>query len=127
MRHKIEFGGEPQDVTITLSGVATQEGFQRVNEARLSDERFQKRLLILLDAVSLDDSRMSEQQLEAAIEPMIESERERPPLALAIVARQTLREAIRNRTHLGGSMSRRRVFASREDALAWLREQQRVG
>ena len=93
----------------------------------MSDERFEKRLLILLDAVSLDPSQISEQMLLAAITPIVESEQSHPPLALAVVALQMLREAIRNRPHLGGSMSRRRVFASREDALAWLREQQRVG
>ena len=44
MEFTIEFGGDPQDVTITLSGVATPGSFRRFNEARLSDERFRKGL-----------------------------------------------------------------------------------
>jgi hypothetical protein len=75
------------------------------------------------DLWKLRRTQMSEQQLEAAITPMIESERDRPPLALAIVAGTSAIAELFS----GGSMSRRRVFASREDALAWLRERQRVG
>lgn len=121
----IEFGGDPHDVTITLSGRATLEGFQRFNDERLSDERFRTGLLILLDASALDTSEMSESMFQLAVEPMVERERLYPPLALAIVApdAQTFKDAVLTRAHLGGSSSRRGVFASREEAVAWLEEQ----
>ncbi len=129
MEFTIAFGGAPQDVTIILSGVATAEGFRRFNEARLSDERFRTGLLILLDASSLDTSQMSEAMLQTAIEPMIERERQYPPLALAIVApnARTFKDAILTRAHLGGSRSRREVFASLEEAVAWLKQQAATG
>jgi hypothetical protein len=49
-------------------------------------------------------------------------------LALAILAPgpRTLKDAIITRAHLGGSSSRRAVFAPREDALAWVSEQRPV-
>ncbi len=125
MDFTIEFGGDPQDVTITLSGVASPEGFLRFNEARLSDQRFREGLLILLDASALDTSQVTESMFQAAVEPMIERERLYPPLGLAILApdEQTFRDAILTRAHLGGSSSRRGVFGSREAALTWLGEQ----
>lgn len=112
-----------------LSGVATPEGFRRFTDARLSDERFRKGLLILLDASFLDTSQMSEAMLQQAIEPLIENERNYPPLALAIVApdARTFSDAVLTRAHLGGSTSNRGVFASSEEAVAWLKEQQRSG
>jgi hypothetical protein len=125
MDFTIEFGGDPQDVTITLSGVASPEGFLRFNDARLSDQRFREGLLILLDASALDTSQMTESMFQAAVEPMIERERLYPPLGLAILApdEQTFKDAILTRAHLGGSSSRRGVFGSREAALTWLCEQ----
>jgi hypothetical protein len=127
MEFAIAFGGAPQDVAIILSGVATPEGFRRFNEARLSDERFRKGLVILLDASSLDTSQMSESMLQTAVEPMLERELIDPPLALAIVApdARTFKDAIITRAHLGGQRSHRAVFASREEALFWLKGQRR--
>ena len=80
MDFTIEFGGDPQDVTIALSGVATPEDFRHFNEARLSDERFRKGLVILLDASYLDTSQMSESMFQKAVEPMLERELNDPPL-----------------------------------------------
>ena len=59
---------------------------------------------------------------------MIEREQLYPLLGLAILApdEQTFKDAILTRAHLGGSSSRRAVFASREAALTWLGEQRAV-
>ena len=128
MEFTIEFGGDPQDVTITLSGVATPGSFRRFNEARLSDERFRKGLVILLDASSLDTSQMSEVMFQEAVEPMLEREVNHPPLALAILApdARTFKDAVLTRAHLGGVSSHRGVFASREHAVSWLSQQRRA-
>jgi hypothetical protein len=128
MEFTIEFGGDPQDVTITLSGIATPESFRRFNDARLSDERFRKGLVILLEASTLDTSQMSEVLFQEAVEPMLERELSDPPLALAIVApdARTFKDAVLTRAHLGGQSSHRAVFASREDALLWLGQQRRA-
>jgi len=128
MKFTIAFGGTPQDVTIMLSGVATPEGFRRFNEARLSDERFRRGLVILLDASFLDTSQMSENMFQTALEPMLERELIDPPLALAIVApaARTFKDAVIARAHLGGQSSHRAVFASREDAVFWLKQQRRA-
>jgi hypothetical protein len=125
MEHAIEFGGSPQDVTITLSGVATPLGFRRFIEERLSDERFRPDMLIFIDASELDTSEMSGEKLRVAMEPLSEREWHGRPLAVAILApdARTFTDATLTRAHLGGSNSRRAVFGSRAEALDWLREQ----
>jgi hypothetical protein len=93
----------------------------------LSDRRFRAGLSILMDASGLDTSQMSSDMLQAAIEPMIERDWIDPPLAVAIVApdARTFADATLTRAHLGGASSHRRVFASQEAGLEWLKEQQR--
>jgi hypothetical protein len=127
MEFAIEFGGNVEDVTITLSGVATPSGFQAFIEARVLDTRFRTGMLILVDASQLDTSEMSAEMLQAAMEPLLEREWRQPPQAVAILAvdAPTFGDAVITRAHLGGSNSRRSVFASRDEALRWLEQQRR--
>ncbi|HEY8107744.1 MAG TPA: hypothetical protein VIC70_03515 [Gaiellaceae bacterium] len=128
MDYAIEFGGDPQDVTITLSGVATPVDFRSFIEARVLDPRFRTDMVILVDASRLDTSEMSSEALGAAMEPMIERDWHQPPLAVAIVAAdaRTLADAALTRARLGGRRSRRAVFTSHEEAIDWLRAQRRT-
>jgi len=52
---------------------------------------------------------------------------EQPARAVAYVARDpsTLQAATHVRAHLGGTISNRRVFTARADAVAWLRRHSR--
>jgi hypothetical protein len=127
MEFTIEFGGDPQDVTVTFSGVADLLVFQRYNEELTSDPRFRPRMTILVDASALNTSQLSSENVQAASEQMNERDWNYPPLAIAVVAPDprtfnVFRDA---RAHQGGSRSRRGVFESREAALSWLNEQQR--
>jgi hypothetical protein len=127
MEFTIEFGGDPQEVTITLAGVATPEEFRRYNEERASDPRFRAGMTMLVDISALDTSQLSNDDLQALSGPMVERDLNHPPLAVAILApnAQTFADAMHHRAHLGGASSRRGVFASRAAALDWLSEQRR--
>ncbi len=123
MEFSIDFGGDgPQDVTVTFVGVATPAGFVRYNAAQSAEPRSFAGMLVLVDVSALDTSQLTDDELQALSAPMIEREFEYPPLAVAIVAanESTFAAAIHHRAHLGGSKSRRDVFASREAALVWL-------
>jgi hypothetical protein len=118
----IEFGGEPQDVTITTSGIADVEGSRRLTYALASDPRYRAGMLLLVDHSDLEMSRLSDLDLERIAAAITESDWNLPPRAVAIVA-SNLETHVRAReavAHLGGSRSNRRVFGSREEALAWL-------
>jgi hypothetical protein len=127
MKFTIEFGGDPQDVTVTFSGVADLPGFRRYNDTLASDPRFRAGMMILVEASALDTSQMSSESVQAASEPVSERDWHHPPRAVAIVApdRRTFDDFGYARAHQGGSRSRRRIFRSREAALDWLNEQRR--
>jgi hypothetical protein len=123
--YTIEFGGDPQDVTVTTWGVADLKNLRRFNVELTSNPRYRGGLLILFENSYLDLSELSDRDLEQIASDIVEREWDSPPRAVAIVA---LNSETRSRmgeivAHLGGSQSRRRVFTSREAAVAWLQEQ----
>ena len=125
MRYTFVFGGEPQDLTIVLSGEATAAGLSRLNDDLRADDLFRAGLAILVDVSELDVSALTLDALELAAAPVVERDAAAPPRAVAIVAPDpdVLARAAHYRAFLGGSASRRRAFASTEAAVAWLREQ----
>lgn len=119
------FGGDPQDLTITLSGAVDAPGLKRLNDALVADPQFRPGLAILVDVTALDTSRLDEDELFTGVGPVVERDAGSPPRAVAIVVSddETFAKAVHYRAHLGGSSSRRRIFTDRGDALAWLETQ----
>lgn len=121
---EIEFGGAPQDVTIVLSGVAEVADLLRLNAELVEDVRFRRDIALLVDVTRLDTTQLTELDVAAATAPVGERDWDKPPSAVAIVAGsgQAALDAQLWRAHLGGSRSQRRIFATTEEALAWLQE-----
>lgn len=122
MEFTIEFGAGPQDVTVTTFGIADVDGSRRLYAALASDPRYRAGMLILADHSALEMSRLTDLDLERIAAVISESDWNLPPRAVAIVA-SNLEAHVRARetvAHLGGSRSNRRVFSSRDEALAWL-------
>lgn len=126
MTFTLSFGGDPQDLTITLTGHADRVGLHRLNAELSADPRYQPGLAVLVDASDLDTSHLTDEALADAAGLIVERDWQTEPLAIAILApnAETFATAARYRAHLGGSRSRRQVFSNEPDALAWLREQQ---
>lgn len=126
MEFRIDFGGDPQDVTLTLSGEPDVATVSRCNRAFVSDDRFRPGLAILVDCTQLATD-PDENALELLAPPVVERDWSHPPLAVAFVtsSKQTSEQLALWRAHLGGSSSRRQIFTSHEAAVDWL-EQQRV-
>jgi hypothetical protein len=125
MEFTLEFGGDTQDVTVTMSGIADPVDFKRYNDELASDPRFRAGMTILVDASALDTSQLAAEGLQAASHPMVERDWNYPPLAVAVIAPdpRTFKDLVLARAHLGGSSSQRRLFVSRDDALDWLNQQ----
>ena len=122
----IEFGGGPQDVTVTQSGTADLKTLRQFNADLVSHPSYRGGLLILFESSDLDLSVLSDREVEQIAVDVINRDWESPPQAVAILAPNPKAHAREREivAHLGGSqLSRRRVFTSREDALAWLGEQ----
>lgn len=121
----IEYGGESPDVTVTASGIADVAGFGRLNAEIRSDSRFRAGLSMLYDLTKLDTSQLSDRDLEEIVAPVTQRDWDAPPgpVALIVSGPEALDWARLAIAHLGGRRSRRRVFTSHEDAIAWLHEQ----
>lgn len=115
-------GDAGADVEITVSGFPTSSEFRVLNEQLSADPRFRPGLAFLVDATRLKTSGLSEAQMQTLSEPMLERDSRFPPAAVALVAAdERAQDDLRlYRAHLGGSLSKREVFANRVDAVAWL-------
>jgi hypothetical protein len=124
LEFEFAFGGDPQDLTITLRGTVDAAGLKRLNDALVGDPQFGPGLVILVDVTALDTSRLGEDELFVGVGPVVERDATALPRAVAIVASdaETVAKAMHYRAHLGGSSSRRRVFTDRDEAVAWLQE-----
>jgi hypothetical protein len=120
----IEFGGDPQDVTIAVSGVGDLAGFASLNEAVLSDPRFRVGLSFLIDFSELEVAELPQHEVEQIAGVGTASTWDYPPRAVAMVATNpaTRAQAQLAVAYMGGSKSGHRVFVTREEAVAWLRE-----
>ena len=125
MEYTIEFGGAPQDVTITQRGAADLSSLRQFNADLTEHPHYRGGLLILFENSSLDLSGLSDKELEQTAIDVVERDWDASPRAVAIIAPdpQTHERERAIVAHLGGSRSRRRVFTSAEAAVAWLREQ----
>jgi hypothetical protein len=121
MEFAVEFGGEPQDVTVTASGIADVAGLREIVTTVAGDERYRAGLLVLYELSGLDMSGISDDELERVTETVMERDWRSQPRAVALVVGERAVEITRlGIAHLGGSRSRRRVFTSYDDAVAWL-------
>ncbi|HEY8030690.1 MAG TPA: hypothetical protein VIE38_14440 [Gaiellaceae bacterium] len=125
MEFSIEFGGDPQDVTITASGVGDLASFASLNGRLLADPRFRAGLSYLIDLSELEVAELPQEDVEQIATVGNESTWDYPPRAVAMVATNpTTHEQVQLAiAYMGGSKSGHRVFATRDDAVAWLREQ----
>ena len=128
MKYTIEFGGTPQDVTITTAGLADAKGLVGLVRDLVSSPRFRPGMLILEDNMAIDASKLTSLDLRAQADTVIElSDRIGPSKAAIIVPSPVTFGYVRmwqayidSRTAIES-----RVFYSRADGLEWL-ESKRV-
>jgi hypothetical protein len=129
MEFEIDFPtGGPADVEMSVSGVPTLAELELFNDALVSDPRFRAGLTILVDVAGLEYAGISPEELQALSEPTVVRDWQYRPAAMAIVAPDApaYEHVQRYRAHVGGSMSNRRVFSTRAEAVAWLEEEGRA-
>jgi hypothetical protein len=123
MQFSIEFGGDPQDVTITATGAAEPAAFEQMNERLLADPRFRPGLSYLVDFSDLDAADLPHSDVEQIAARGTETTWLYPPRAVAVLAPdpRTFNQTQLAIAHMGGRKSGHRAFADLEDALDWLR------
>jgi hypothetical protein len=118
--------GGPADLEMSISGIPTLAGLELLNEQLVADPRFRAGLRILVEAAGIDARGISVNEVQVLSEPMVMRDWQYAPAAVAIVApdEETSRALTLYRAHVGGSKSNRHVFASRQEAIAWLDKQE---
>jgi hypothetical protein len=124
VNYSIEFGGDPQDLTLTLTGAVDAPGIRALVEELIAHPEYRAEMLILADLTGLDTSTITEEQYETVSDVIAGRDHRFPAKAIAIVApgERTFSDAMRHRAYVGGSKSHREVFRSPEDATAWLEQ-----
>ena len=126
MDFAIREGGAHHDAELVLSGEASLRDLTAaVRELDRHELSSRRNIRLLIDLTDLDTTTVTEDELERASTAAAERDFYAHPRAVALVAPDdgTYATAIRWRAHLGGSASRRQVFRSRGEALAWLQQQ----
>lgn len=124
LEHIFEFGGFPQDVTVTATGVARVSDFRQLFGQLCDDPRFEPGMRILVDLSELDTSTV----------PMVEAMKIGYTLgglayrcegcAIAVVAKRPLTAVLTSAAKLGESPRLVvRVVSSRAEARTWLESQ----
>jgi hypothetical protein len=130
MEFAIDFPADGSaDIEISVSGVPTLAELELFNETLVADPRFRAGLTMLVDVAGLEYDGISAEELQALSAPMLMRDWQYPSAAVAIVSPggPTYDHVQRYRAHVGGSRSNRRVFSSREEAVAWLAEKKDSG
>ena len=128
MEYTIEFGGTPQDVTITTAGPADAEGLVGLVRELVSDPRFRPGMLILEDCTAIDAAKATSSDLRAKADAYIALSEQIGPSKLAIIVAGPASFGFARMWEffLGDRAAiESRVFYSRADAVEWL-ESERV-
>jgi hypothetical protein len=125
MNYSLDFGGSPQDLTMTLAGAVDAPSIRTFIEEMMAHPEYRPGMLILVDLSELDTSTITQEQYEGLGDAISGRDHRFPAKGIAIVAPddRTYDDAVRHRAYVGGSKSGREVFHSRADATAWLAQQ----
>jgi hypothetical protein len=118
----IEFGGDPQDVTVKTAGLASREGFFGFNAELAADPRWRPGMAVLLDHSALDSDALTCADIEEIADFVAHLDDQFGYAAFAIVAPDSYTAGLADVSirYLDRSRMVARTFASRQPALDWL-------
>jgi hypothetical protein len=122
VEYTIEFGGEPQDVTIRTSGRADAAGLIGFVRDLVADRRYQPGMTILVDHRALDASTLTAADVRALADAVLQLDDRIGASKVAIVVPNPLTYGFARMYELQAEAAqvRSRVFYGLDDALTWL-------
>lgn len=122
MEYLIAFGSDPQDVTLTTSGLATAADFHRMKNELLADARFRAPMNILVDHTDLSASRLTDGEIRDVANSVSRVSSRFGASRVAIVAPRALTFGL---SRAARSMADTpaldvEVFGVRDNAIRWL-------
>jgi hypothetical protein len=123
---EISWGGDPEDVSVTLRSVVTLDALEGFTEALLGDTRFRPDLRILIDSRLADWDRFTTGDLRARGEGLARNATRIGAQRLAVVVATSTEYGLGRMMDAYGmdqtSLSYRRFIGDIDAARAWLRE-----
>ena len=125
MEYAFEFGGAPQDVLVTATGVARVPEFRELYEQLCADSRFRPEMRVLLDLCAIDMSLIPLMEAPEIGHSLAEFASQCEGCAIAVLAQDPLTAVLIRAAELGDGLVRTRVWVacSRAEALFWLESQ----
>ena len=128
MESSLEFGGDPQDATLALSGIATPEGIKAGLAELFNHPRFRPGMAVLIDNSSLDTRALGPSDIQAMADAFVRADEHLGPAAVAVLTGGTATVGLVALWHAYSSRAQAesRIFNERDDAVAWLRAHKRA-
>lgn len=125
VEYTIEFGGTPQDVTITTSGPATVDGLVGFVTDLVADRRYRPGMAILVDHTALDARPLRARDIQALADTVVRLDDQIGPSRAAIVVPNPLTFGFARMYEQEAETAqvRSKVFYSRNEALDWLQSE----
>ena len=122
MEYSIQFGGTPQDVTITTSGPGTGDGLTGFVRDLVNDPRFRRGMSILVDHLALDASPLTGADVKRQAELVNQLDETLGPCHVAIVVPSPLAFGFARmyELHAAETQIHSRVFYKRDEAVQWI-------
>ncbi|MGZ4413523.1 MAG: hypothetical protein ACXVRZ_03950 [Gaiellaceae bacterium] len=127
MEHRIEFGGDPQDVTVTTAGPATVSEFRSLNEELVNHPCFHAPMKILVDHSELETGGLTASDIDVLAAHILQLDTQFGTSVVALVAPRAVVYGLgrMSETMIESLQGPRfQTFPTRDEAVAWLREQE---
>jgi hypothetical protein len=123
MEFRIDFGPDPDEMSIVTSGTCTLEGFKKMIDEGIGDPRWQSPMRALLDYTDLDMSGLSADHIRAISEHASTYPAALLGARVAVLAPRALAYGLARMAASTTDVPQIdvRVFGMRDDAEAWLR------
>lgn len=121
----LEFGGWPEDVVVTATGVARVPEFRELYDQLCADTRFRPGIRILLDLCGVDMSLIPLMDAPDIGHSLAEFADQCEGCAIAVLAKDPLTAVLIRAAELGDGLRRASVWiaCSRSEASTWLESQ----
>ena len=125
MDYAFEFGGFPQDVTITASGYARVSHFRELFKALCDQPSFEAGMRVLLDLCDVDMSEVPRMDAPEIGRSLAEFQERCEGCSIAVVTRDPLTAVLTRAAEFSLSAEQVGVWVActREEALTWLEAQ----
>jgi hypothetical protein len=124
VEHRIEYGGGPQDVTVTTSGPADLDSLKRVNEELVADPRFEPGMLVLIDHSALQVTELPTEHVADLGRSVRAMDDRLGRTIFAVVATTAVGYGLARlyQAYASDAATETHVFVSRDEAEEWLRD-----